>query len=209
MLQTWPPKRYKRDRVSFAEEPAGGAIPQPWGMAIFVVCPFLDIAIMLLEHSAKGSWPKKENQFWVDPYFFAQDQTRIHVKTLQASIKNGTKPSCGQKWAQVGIRTTCNIRLEGLCWGFNRLKIDMNIGLPAKKLMGGDLGRHDGGYWCQVGAKKGPRSFKIPEKSFKIVAKMVQDRGLEEVWAALGAYRGVLVVSWGVSGVSCSVLGAS
>ena len=26
---------------------------------IFVVCPFLDIAIMLLEHSAKGGWPKK------------------------------------------------------------------------------------------------------------------------------------------------------
>ena len=157
----------------------------------------------------KGELAKKRKPILSWPVFFAQDQTRIHVKTLQASIKNGTKPSCGQKWAQVGIRTTCNIRLEGLCWGFNRLRIDMNIGLPAKKLMGGDLGRHDGGYWCQVGAKKGPRSFKIPEKSFKIVAKMVQDRGLEEVWAALGAYRGVLVVSWGVSGVSCSVLGAS
>ena len=38
---------------------------------------------------------------------------------------------------------------------------------------------------------------------------MIQNRGLEEAWAALGAYRGVLVVSWGVSGVSCGVLGAS
>ena len=38
---------------------------------------------------------------------------------------------------------------------------------------------------------------------------MVQDRGLEEVWAALGAYRGVLVVSWGFLGAFWGVLGTS
>ena len=38
---------------------------------------------------------------------------------------------------------------------------------------------------------------------------MVRNRGLGVGWAALGAYQGVLVVSWGVSAVSCGVLGAS
>ena len=38
---------------------------------------------------------------------------------------------------------------------------------------------------------------------------MVQNQGLEGVWAALGANRGVLVVAWGVLGVSWGVLGAS
>ena len=33
---------------------------------------------------------------------------------------------------------------------------------------------------------------KIFQKWFKIVAKMVQNRGLGEVWEALGAYLGVL-----------------
>ena len=50
---------------------------------------------------------------------------------------------------------------------------------------------------------------KIFEKWFKIVAKMVQNRGLEEAWAALGAYRGVLDVSWGFLGASWGVLGTS
>ena len=36
---------------------------------------------------------------------------------------------------------------------------------------------------------------------------MAQHPGLGEVWAALGAYRGVFVVSWDVLGVSCGVLG--
>ena len=39
--------------------------------------------------------------------------------------------------------------------------------------------------------------------------KMVQHRGLEGVWAARGAYRGVLVVASGILGVSWGVLGAS
>ena len=38
---------------------------------------------------------------------------------------------------------------------------------------------------------------------------MVQNRGLEEAWAALGAYRGVLVVSWGLLGAFWGVLGTS
>ena len=54
-----------------------------------------------------------------------------------------------------------------------------------------------------------PRSFKILGKSVNIVAKMTQILDLGEVWAALGAYQGVFVVSWGVLGVSCGVLGAS
>ena len=56
-----------------------------------------------------------------------------------------------------------------------------------------------------------PRSFKKPppKKGFEIVAKMIQNRVVGEVWAALGAYRGVLVVSWGVLGLSCGVVGVS
>ena len=50
----------------------------------------------------------------------------------------------------------------------------------------------------KIDPKSLPTSFKIPEKSIKIVGKIVQNRGLGEVWAALGDYRGVLVVSWGV-----------
>ena len=46
-------------------------------------------------------------------------------------------------------------------------------------------------------------------KSFQIIAKMVQNRGLEEAWVALGAYRGVLVVSWGFLAASWGVLGSS
>ena len=41
-----------------------------------------------------------------------------------------------------------------------------------------------------------PRSFRILGKSVNIVAKMTQILDLGEVWAALGAYQGVFVVSW-------------
>jgi len=51
--------------------------------------------------------------------------------------------------------------------------------------------------------------FKIQRKSVNIVAKMIQILSLGEVWAALGAYQSVFVVSWDVLGVSCGVLGAS
>ena len=47
------------------------------------------------------------------------------------------------------------------------------------------------------------------QKSRKIAAKMVQNRGLEEAWAALGAYRSVLVASWGFLGAFWGVLGTS
>ena len=47
------------------------------------------------------------------------------------------------------------------------------------------------------------------QKWFKIVAKIIQNRGLEEAWAVLGAYRGVLVVSWGLLGAFWGVLGTS
>ena len=47
------------------------------------------------------------------------------------------------------------------------------------------------------------------QKSRKIAAKMVQNRGLEEAWAALGAYRSVMVASWGFMGAFWGVLGTS
>ena len=57
------------------------------------------------------------------------------------------------------------------------------------------------------------RCFQKPSKIFEkwsnIVAKMVQNRRLEEAWAALGAYRAVLDVSWGFLGASWGVLGTS
>ena len=60
-----------------------------------------------------------------------------------------------------------------------------------------------------IDPKSLPRSFKIPPT-------IVQNRRQNSlksrsggVWAALGAYRGVLVVSWCVLGLSCGALGVS
>ena len=61
--------------------------------------------------------------------------------------------------------------------------------------------------WTLVWEVKSNKSFKIHQKWCNIVAKMIQNRGLEGLWAALGANLGVLVVAWGVFGVSWCVLG--
>ena len=53
-----------------------------------------------------------------------------------------------------------------------------------------------------------PKSFKnLPKMIQKIVTKMVQNRGLEEAWAALGAHQGVFGLLGGVLGRLGRVLG--
>ena len=61
----------------------------------------------------------------------------------------------------------------------------------------------------------GEKAIKNDQKSIKNRPKITQNRTPKEVWAALGAYRGVLVVSWGflkafwgVPGTSWSLLGS-
>ena len=68
---------------------------------------------------------------------------------------------------------------------------------------------------CKQGWFGGEKAIKNDQKSIKNRPKITQNRTPKEVWAALGAYRGVLVVSWGflkafwgVPGTSWSLLGS-